>query len=186
MNPVETIEHNGKTIEIYQDTDPINPRENDNADIMICFHNRYDLGDKHKYNSNDFSGWDALKQQIVKDYAPVAIKPLYLYDHSGITISTNPFNCRWDSGQIGFVLISRETALKENFSKRLTKKIKNWANRYIDASVKEYDQYLTGDVYGYIVKDENGEETDSCWGFYGIDYTIEEAKRVADSCLTNT
>ena len=180
MNPVETVEHNGKTIEIYQDEDPINPRENDNADIMICFHKRYNLGDKHKYNSDNFNGWSELDKQLIEDYAPVAIKPLYLYDHSGITISTNPFSCCWDSGQIGFVLISRETALYEFSKKKLTKKLKEWAERYIDASVKEYDQYLTGDVYGYVIKDENGEETDSCWGFFGMKYAVEEAKSEID------
>lgn len=185
MNPIETIIHNGKTIEIYQDEDPTNPRENDNADIMICFHGRYNLGDKHNYRTSDFSGWDEMAEQIRKDYKPVTMLPLYLYDHSGITISTSPFSCPWDSGQIGFILISRETALKENFSKRINKKIKSWAERYVKASVEEYDQYLTGDIYGYVIKDENGEETDSCWGFYGLEAVKDETQTIIDVSLAN-
>lgn len=35
--------------------------------------------------------------------------------------------------------------------------------------VEIYSKYATGDVYGFIVYDHNGNETDSCWGFYGID-----------------
>jgi hypothetical protein len=45
--------------------------------------------------------------------------------------------------------------------------------------VKTYSQFLSGEVYGYIV--EMGDENvDSCWGFYGLDDTISEAKSVAD------
>ena len=47
----------------------------------------------------------------------------------------------------------------------------------MEASVKEYDQYLTGDAYGYtLYVEESGEngspkwtEIDSCWGFFGSD-----------------
>lgn len=30
--------------------------------------------------------------------------PLYLYDHSGITMNTTGFSCPWDSGQVGWIL----------------------------------------------------------------------------------
>ena len=38
--------------------------------------------------------------------------------------------------------------------------------------------YLSGDVWGYIVDEDN--KDDSCWGFFGYDYCVEEAKRVAE------
>jgi len=41
------------------------------------------------------------------------ILPLYLLDHSGITISTRDFNDRWDSGQIGWTYVSNEDIAKE-------------------------------------------------------------------------
>jgi len=44
--------------------------------------------------------------------------------------------------------------------------MKEWLRRILLAELNEYDQYLQGDVWGYIVT-ENGEETDSCWGFFG-------------------
>ena len=31
--------------------------------------------------------------------------PLYLYDHSGITMNTTGFSCPWDSGQVGCCLL---------------------------------------------------------------------------------
>jgi hypothetical protein len=42
--------------------------------------------------------------------------------------------------------------------------------------VKTYDDYLTGNVYGYKVIDEQGNEEDSCWGYYGEDSIKEEFK----------
>ena len=46
----------------------------------------------------------------------------------------------------------------------------------MEQEVKTYDQYLTGDVWGYIIEDDSGEVLDSCWGFFGHDYCEEEAK----------
>jgi hypothetical protein len=158
-------------LKITQDMNPDSPREWDNVTTMICFHNRYDVGDKHNYKSSNFNSWDELKQQIEIDYNVVMIKPLYMYDHSGITISTSPFGCHFDSGQIGWVFID-EVQLKllwsdEEFpNEKLTE--------IIEGDVKTYDQYLTGEVYGYEVYEvetcDKGHEhktlVESCWGFY--------------------
>ena len=55
------------------------------------------------------------------------------------------------------------------------------AEKCLRSEVETYDDYLTGQVYGYIIEDENGEQLDSCWGFLG-DYKncLEEAKSSAD------
>ena len=42
--------------------------------------------------------------------------------------------------------------------------------------VDEWNQYLSGDVWGYVIKDEEGEEVDSCWGFYGMEDCEEQAR----------
>jgi len=39
--------------------------------------------------------------------------PLYLYDHSGITMSTGKFSCPWDSGQVGWIYCTIEKAMEE-------------------------------------------------------------------------
>ena len=84
---------NGRTVEIHFDESPMNPRTDfDNATTMICFHKKYSLGDKHDYNSSDFNSWDELETRIVHDHKPTIILPLYMLDHSGITISTTDFH----------------------------------------------------------------------------------------------
>ena len=103
-----------------------------------------------------------------------------MYDHSGITISSSPFSCSWDSGQIGFALITKKQALEACMVKTITKKTKKWAKKYLDASIKEYDSYLQGESYGYIIEDEDDNELESYWGFGGdIDYVEKEATEAA-------
>ena len=84
----ETYEHMGHTIRIVQDEDPGNPRTDwDNMGTMVCFHGRYDLGDKHEYNADHYSGWEELKADIEKEEDTAVILPLFLMDHSGISMS---------------------------------------------------------------------------------------------------
>ncbi len=160
----------GNTLEVIQDGDCSHPRTDfDNLGKMVCFHSRYDLGDKTTLTSGDFNSWAELEQHLIKKEKAVVILPLYLYDHSGITIATKPFSCPWDSGQVGYIYVTREAAMIEYSTKRITAAIKEKILAVLQAEVKTYDQYLTGDVYGYKVKDTDDEELDSCWGFYGSD-----------------
>lgn len=220
MDAVEKVEYKGYVIEIIQDDDGINPRsEWDNLATMICFHNRYTLGDKHDYrnsqemlrsmaieadpylqdrieyweegngqrqlmNKFDWKEVDAKTDDIINKLIQSAIDkhyitlPLYLYDHSGITMSTSPFSCPWDSGQVGIIYISKKKALEEYSWKQLTKSNRAKIISYLVSEVECYDQYLTGDVYGFHVHklDEDGEIEDdsdildSCWGFFGHDW----------------
>lgn len=159
----------GKTLEVHQDQSPESPREWDNLSTMICFHRRYNLGDKHNYNHNDYESWSEMKDAIIENESPAVILPLYLYDHSGITISTSPFGCQWDSGQIGWVFISEDKVRKEYGVTDISDELLDKVTKLLLNEVDTYDQYLTGEVYGYKLLDEEGNEEDSCWGYYGDD-----------------
>lgn len=179
----------GAVLCIDTDSEPINPRtEYDNASVMACFHRHYNLGDKpesHGYKSEDFPGWEAMEKQIVKDHKPVVILPLYLYDHSGITMNTTGFSCPWDSGQVGFVFVSREQALKEWGGKRVTKKLREKALKCALAEVELYDQYLRGECCGFRFFDPAGEETESCWGFFSEKDFLDDAGGHIDEKYAN-
>lgn len=179
-NVFQTIEKNGLVAKIMYDPEPFSPREWDNLTKMICFHNRYNLGDKHDYDANDYSGWEEMKKDIIKNEKPYVILPLYLYDHSGITISTKPFSCPWDSGQIGFVIVNKEGVDRCMGWKRVTAKRREELERQTIGEVKTYDQYLGGDVYGYKIEDEEGNCVDSCYGFYELDHLKEEVIQIME------
>jgi hypothetical protein len=180
-------------VEVIQDESPSSPREDDNLGTMVCFHGRYDLGDKHNYKSGDYNGWDEMEKSIIKNENVGVILPLYLYDHSGITISTSPFSCNWDSGKIGFIFISKEKMLKEYGGKIVTQTLKDKVEGYLKSEIEIYDQYLTGDVYGYRVSEvktcseghEHEEELDSCWGYYGQENCMLEGVGIVEYYIKN-
>lgn len=94
--------------------------------------------------------------------------PLYLYDHSGVTISHGAFSCKWDSGQVGWHYITKSSALANfnacgDFADIDEAKL----HERLKAELKTYDDYLQGNVWGYVIEDEEGDDVDSCWGFYG-------------------
>ena len=155
-----------QTLNVYFDEDAESPREWSNISHMVCFHGRYNLGDNHDYKSGDFSSWDDLEERLIEDEGAYIIRPLSLYDHSGITIFIGEPNDRWDSGRVGFVYVTKETIEHEYGS--ITPEIEKLVEEVIESEVKLYDQYLQGDVYGYTIEDADGEEIDSCWGFYAI------------------
>jgi len=176
--PIKTFKKGNEILEIYQDENPESPRTWDNLGTMVCFHNRYNLGDDkklHNLSKNDFNSWLELQNHIAKKLDAAVILPLFLYDHSGITMKTSPFDCRWDSGQVGFIFVTKKQA-RENFSKkRVSDSLKKKLITYLEGEVETYDQYLTGEMYGFKLSTvstcdqghEHKEETDSCWGFYG-------------------
>lgn len=189
---VETYEQDGLTAYLYQDSDASNPREDvDNFGRMVCCHRNYKLSDepdclyngkKHTETFDEPSDFQAWWEENGKGGA---ILPLYLYDHSGITMSTGSFGDVWDSGQVGYIYATRRMILENWNRKHVTKKLREQADALLKAEVETYDQYLTGDVYGYQIEDGDGKHLDSCWGFFGHKYAEEEAKaRLADA-VTN-
>lgn len=180
----EEIIYKGYKIKIIQDDMATDPREWDILGTMICFHKRYKLGDEHTLNSDDFNGWDEVEKYIQKEMDGYIILPLYLYDHSGITMNTTGFSCGWDSGQVGFIFITADKIRREYSAKRISKKLKERVTGYLVDEVKTYDQYLTGDVWGYqIIKDE--EELDSLGGCFGKEWVEKEAKYSVDGLIEN-
>ena len=164
---------NNRVLKVGQDECPLNPREDwDNLGNMICFHRRYCLGDyelSKEYEPNDY--------YKLKERKDVVILPLYLYDHSGITMNTTGFSCRWDSGQVGFIYVTHETIRKEFGVKRVTQELREKVKGYLEGEVEVYDQYITGDVYYFSIYQketcnlgcEHEEIEDTIGGFFGYD-----------------
>jgi hypothetical protein len=171
MNEIKTYlykKDKNKMIKIYQDSDYDDPRNWTNCGKMFCMHKRYDLPNETDMRATQYDSWEAYEKEIETKYKAKIILPLYMYDHSGITISTKPFNDMWDSGQIGFIFITEESIEKNKLN------LKEAKERLL-YEVKIYDDYLTGQVYGYSMinletcdKCNHTEEKiiDSCWGIY--------------------
>lgn len=154
--PMET-KLNGYTLKIIPDENPLNPRTDcDHLGIMLCWHRRYSLGDNHPYDTpQDFEESAAAKDMFV-------CLPVYLLDHSGLYVSVNDFNDSWDSGQLGFIYCTKQDAQKWFNNTDVTE---DEIKKELTAEVEEYNDYLNGAWYGFLIEGLDGEVEDSCGGF---------------------
>lgn len=133
----------------------------------------------------------------------IAAMPLFLLDHSGISMSSGTFawlerdeieredtrssnrfvgdEQGWDTSFIGFIITTRERC--EELGVEITREN---LERQLKAEVEEYDKYLTGDAGGFVIKNADGKTLESGWGFLGLwgdDADVRtEAKSVAEHC----
>lgn len=184
------MNYKGYEILINVDENPENPRtEWDNLGTMVCFHKRYSLGDKTNF-SNDLDGF---KSFLKREDENIISLPLYLYDHSGITMNTTGFRhcdgAGWDWGQVGVIYVTKAHIRKEYGWKYITKARAQKILDILRNEVQTYDDYLTGEVYGYSIKDSiNKKEETSCWGYYGSDHEksglMPDARSAIDGIIT--
>ena len=114
---------------------------------------------------------------------------VYAHIHGGVALSTSQFSCPWDSGACGFVYMDKEDvvgwALRPDGRRGTycTAADKAKALEACENHVKVFNDYLNGNVYGFVKEElfvythvesgrfrevwENAEEKDSCWGFLG-------------------
>ena len=104
-----------------------------------------------------------LMSEIEKAYV---VLPVYLLDHSGLSVSTHSFNDPWDSGQTGIIFASFDKIREEYGVENVTPEIRSKAEDLLRGEVEQYDAYLNGECYGYELY-KSGEVMDSCWGFTG-------------------
>ncbi len=210
-------ENPNKRVSFFYDEEALSPWEEERFGRLITFHSRYNIGEQHSYtNPTNFLtelfseqlGSEELAEetlaQISKncDYSlrkihnvvidkleeNYIILPVFMLDHSGITISTTSFNDPWDSGQIGWIYVSKKQAADELglSGSELIKAAKDKMRSVIEY----YDNYLRGNVFGFRfeeLKPEPGPvrplkkrkvgfiETDSCWGFIGDYDEVKES-----------
>lgn len=186
----EKYEHAGQTIRIMaDDCDRESPRDWDNLGTILYSSSHYTLGD---VQVSDWEGefydlydrepqsWQDWAMFVMEHRGATHVLPVYAYIHGGCTISVgegmdsgNPFSCPWDSGLAGIIF---DTAERREVCGTP-------ADRIVDClkgEVKTFDQWMTGEVYGYIVETEDDDHADSCWGFYDIDDAKSEAESAAE------
>src|SRR6185369_16274440 len=146
------------TLLIEHDEDGANPRENfENLGTMACWHRRYKLGDVQP--KEDPKEW--LQKNVPKGSLQL---PLFLFDHSGITIRTGNESFKaadpqgWDWGRLGLIFVTPERMAQDLKEYKDGEERLKAAKEVLEAEVKVYDLYLTGQVWGYVFTDDKGEE----------------------------
>lgn len=150
-------------IKIRRDPDPIAP--SDWADMDSCFLIAWDP--RNFYVEPPGSGWGPDSQYWLANIRRThRVHFFNAYIHSGIYLTMGT-PCNWDTSHgIGVVCIPKEWEDQND-------------SETIDSVLNEWNQYLSGDVWYFVVTGPDGEE-ESCGGFYGQEYCMKEAKSIAD------
>jgi len=186
MEYIQECTKRNEKLQIVQDDICEDPRNWDNLTIIATLEqNHSTIGDFQFKSSDELN-------EFVKDQGAIYSMPLYIYDHSGISLYCGndtipyPFNDQWDAGCIGMVFTTK---------KRLEGMEKTPRSKIIDlmkSELETYSHYLNGNVYGYrLLKwsqckscdQELDQEVDSCYGFYGYDF---DKNGLYDAVLENS
>ena len=183
---IKRVKQGDLELTVWYDPDPMNPREWDSLGTMLCSHGIYNFGDKQVPLDTTYRSWQEVLESEV--FAPnggkenVFYLPLYLYDHSGLSIATTPYSCRWDSGQVGWIW-ARKADLAEAIGVAHTS-LAARAESIFRNEVEDYSKYLNGEVYGYTItratrceccSQPTTEVLESLGGFYQLEDMRESA-----------
>ncbi len=170
-----------KLLEIFQDENAESPRDWDNLGKMELFHRDYNFPHEGGFKDDP----EGLKEYLNKSGEVAVWLSVYMYEHSGVALSTGngyPFNDPWDAGLVGFIYATKEDIKKEYNIKRITEVTLKKVIELLKGEVETYSKYLNGEVYGFILSkvstcnhgDEHKDEIDSCWGFFDPEDIISD------------
>lgn len=172
MEPVHTETYKGREIKIYQDDGYESPNEWGNEDLfLVAFHPDFSVDRKGFDKETCIEIMHDDKHPVRKKYHVFGLEA---YIHSGIMLALsrrgNFPDRRWDVSQLGLVFVEKKQW------KTITK-----ADKAALSLIGEWNDYLSGNVYGYVI----GDDGDSCWGYYGDyeEYCLKEARASVDSIL---
>ena len=122
-------------VQMAPENDPPNPRETfEPLGRIVAWHNRYDFSDEG-YES--FRTAEEFLETVGKNDK---LFPLYLLDHSSLAFAMTPFSDQWDSGRLGFIIVTEENLKKAGTPEE-------YIEESIQAELKEYQDYVNGDVF---------------------------------------
>jgi hypothetical protein len=135
-------------IKIQPDDNPESPNDWGNEEVFLVY--------KHRQFTVNREGFDvhSIYEDIVDDmYDEYYVFPVEAYIHSGVSLSL--FNgtkqCTFDSSIGGYILVKSKIELLQGIE-CVTKEM---AEERAKALLTDWNLYLSGEVYGYIVEKAN-------------------------------
>jgi hypothetical protein len=178
-------------IKIQADSDASSPSEDADKNAFLV------------YGHRDFTvnGPDEEKAREVHEAKSTweethHVWPVFAYIHSGVHLQLGTDaglpDRQWDVSMCGYCLVTRDASdIPE-------------PRKYAEGMIETWNQYLSGDVWGYDIElhklqtDSDGDpieerdyyerhsralDEDSCWGFYGSEYALQETKSIAEGIV---
>lgn len=126
------------------------------------------------------------KISLINESDEVVIRTISIYDHGGVTAwlgtPDGHADARWDCGIVGIAFVEKSKAEKEGAcgpNHNGYDSWQDWALTMMRSEMKVYDEYLRGEVYGYVID----ELSEACYGYYGdsgLEQCIADAKDIID------
>lgn len=184
FEPIEdslTIKETSEGFEVrylVRDENPESPDtwEDDNL-FLVNYHRDFDVRRDNVITQDEISSWyksPFFHDMIKKGSETYWMFPLSCLVHSGIWLSLNHsfISCDpggWDTSHVGAVLVSKKEWKREKEALKAAENL-----------VTEWNQYLSGDVYGIVKetydtekKQIDQQDIQDVWGFYGYKYALE-------------
>jgi hypothetical protein len=202
MEAVHEEKKNGLTIKIFRDDNPESPDVwGDNNLFLVGYHRDFSVdAPKVKTSQIDTKTGKNISTPLFSEFElktyfecledkedagevgelfkKYHIFPLSAYIHSGVRLYMGTHKvCQWDSCQVGAVLVAKEEW-----------RTRKQAEKVAQGLIENWNDYLSGNVYGYRIEDAEENDLESCWGFFGNyddkNGVLAEARGVVDH-LTN-
>jgi hypothetical protein len=179
LDPAENFEYKGVKVTIYYDELPANPRiEFDNLGTVVGWKQpRYRIGDQQL--SIEYRSPAELVAELRASGARL-ILPVHYSPQGGYLCSSEHDDKETIENSDGVIYATATDIRNEYGLTRISAKALERAMRVLQGEIAEYSAYLSGEVYGFIISGPDGEELDSCWGFYERDYCEQSAKDAAE------
>jgi len=162
----EDVYYKGYKIKVRQDEDYESPNDWGDEDLFLVYNHRqftvkrdgFDPNDIYDYlelqsKINSLIGLDETQEELednLKGYfdyeSEYWVFPVEAYIHSGVSLSlfSGTKQCRWDSSVSGYILASKEEFKDLETAKTAT-----------EGLIKTWNQYLSGEIYGFIIEKPN-------------------------------
>lgn len=171
----KTIITDEPLLKITYDNDCPSPRSDDNLGYFITIERNYRSPDGNTsqiYNIVKETGEEADNQEehikliterinAEKIEKVLRVFPITLYEHTGVSYFLGN-RSGFDYSRCGFYIVTDKTAELLGTSQKDFEKV-------IRQELEMYNQWISGEVYRFILFNNEGEEVDSGGGFYDIE-----------------
>lgn len=153
---------------VTQDPSPTRPDEFEDSVFLVHYHRDFRVARDKVITENDVRSF--YRKERIDQEEQYFIFRLAAYIHSGVRLFLGTGDCvldpgGWDTSHVGLVLVRKDEAGDEAAAQKLAR-----------GCVDEWNQYLSGDVWGIVCEVFDSEKKqiklEDVWGYYGYEAAV--------------